>query len=195
MKSIYTLSLAALFILGGCSLTEDSSKDVETATAYYYNIEGVEYDCGDAPKGTTGSDGSFTYEVGESCTFSIGGKELREVSYRDLSNGVTIVETNDATMQFLMTLDNDGKSTTGIKVLQSVHDFLKTKNQIDDFLIPSFISDNIEISDSSMATLQVGLLVASGYSGEFATSHEARNYINETLTKLKSDDTAFVELR
>jgi len=194
----YSLTLPALLLLSSCDLSSlgGGSGDVETATAYYYNIQGVEYDCGDAPKGTTGSDGAFDYEIGKGCTFYVGGKELREVSYRDLSEGIVFVETNDETMQFLMTLDNDGSVDTGIKVLSSVSDYLETQNMIDDFLIPSFISDAITVSDSTMATLYSALaLSASGYDGEYATYHEARNYIDDTVAQLSSEGIAFIELR
>lgn len=197
MKTLYTLSLLSLMILGGCgSLTGDDEKDIQTLNARYYNIEGVEYDCGDAPKGTTGSDGTFSFEEGEGCTFYVGSKELRKVSYRDLSDGAILVETNDETMQFLQTLDSDGSVDTGIKILSSVGDYLETQNQIDDFLIPSFISENVTINDATMATLYAALAVAaSGYDGEYATSDEAREYINRIVANLQQKQIDFIELR
>ncbi len=197
MKTLYALSLLSLMILGGCgSLTDDDEKDIQTLNARYYNIEGVEYDCGDAPKGTTGSDGAFVFEEGEGCTFYVGSKELREVSYRDLSDGVTLVETNDETMQFLQTLDSDGSVDTGIKILSSVSDYLETQKQIDDFLIPSFISENVTINDATMATLYGALAVAaSGYNGEYATDDEAREYINRMVADLQQKQIDFIELR
>jgi len=197
MKTLYTLSLLSLMILGGCgSLTGDDEKDIQTFNARYYNIEGVEYDCGDAPKGTTGSDGAFVFEEGEGCTFYVGSKELRKVSYRDLSDGIVLVETNDETMQFLQTLDSDGSVDTGIKILSSVGDYLETQNQIDDFLIPSFISESVTINDMTMATLYATLAVAaSGYSGEYATSDEAREYINQIVVDLQQKQIDFIELR
>jgi hypothetical protein len=82
-------------------------------------VGGVEYQCG-TQSGITGSDGNFTFEVGQNCTFKIGDITLRVVDSSDLQNQVKVVEDNIQVAQLLQTLDSDGNASNGITLLPEV---------------------------------------------------------------------------
>jgi len=196
MKKVYTLSLtlATALFLSSCGSLSGDDEDVQVATAYYHNIEGVEYDCGDAPKGTTDSSGRFLFEEGENCTFYVGDKELREVSNRVLSDGAILVETNDANIQLLQTLDNDANPFNGIKILSGVADYFEVQDTVENFL-PEFFTDLFEVNRVTMATLSTALELISGYDGESVSVGEARDNLNNIIEELEADNIDYIELQ
>jgi uncharacterized membrane protein YkoI len=197
MKKYFKLSLAlsSLVLLSGCGSLSGEDENVETGTAYYHNIEGIKYDCGDAPEGTTDSSGKFVYEKGENCTFYIGDKELRSVSNRVLEDGAILVETNDANIQLLQTLDNDANPHNGIKILPKVSEYFDIQETISDYLIPDILSDLITVNKATMATLSTALEVISGYDGASVDLDEARDNLEYTLELLTQDGTEYTELQ
>jgi len=197
MKNFYRVSiaLASLLLLNSCDSLSGDDGNVETGTAYYHNIEGVKYDCGDAPEGTTDSSGKFTYEEGENCTLYIGDKELRQVSNRVLNDGAILVETNDANIQLLQTLDNDGNPYNGIKIVSGVADYFDIQEKISDYLIPDILSDLITVNQATMATLSTALEVVGGYNGSSVSLDEARANLDNILDQLTQNDMEYTELQ
>ena len=197
MKKIKLLSIALLSIsMVGCGSLSDGEVDAEDLGVGYYvdsAVEGVEYDCGNAPKGTTDSSGKFTFEKGKSCEFSIGGKFLRKVSSSALIDGITLVERNDDNIQFLQTIDNDGDASNGIKVLSGVADYFD-KQDIVEGLLPSYIKNLFTVNKGTMATLSTALEFVSGYNGNSVDLDEAKVHVEDTLSKLEANNIEYREL-
>lgn len=99
-----------------------------TATGRFVDgaVEGLNFSSG-SQAGTTGVDGSFTYEVGQPVTFSLGGITLGTVAGKGIVTPVDLVPSASATapesdptvvkiVQFLLTLDADGDPSNGITI-------------------------------------------------------------------------------
>jgi len=196
-KYIISLVVLPLLMLNSCSSTSDDYEDVETGTAYYLDsaVKGVEYDCGDAPKGTTDSKGKFIFEVGEGCEFSIGDKTLRDIHPDDLSENIRLVETNYQYAQLLQTLDNDSNPENGIKIIPGVADALSKMDLAMDFLLPSIVSDLFETNKATMVTLSTALEVVDGYNGSSVSEDDAKEHIARTIEQLENDQIEYIKLR
>jgi hypothetical protein len=196
-KTFFSFIVLPLFLLNSCGSISDDYKDIETATAYYLDsaVEGIEYDCGDAPKGTTDSEGKFIFEVGEGCEFSIGDKTLRDIHPDDLSDNIRLVETNYQYAQLLQTLDNDSNPENGIKIIPDVADTLSKMDLAMDFLLPSIISDLFETNKATMVTLSTALEVVDGYNGSSVSENEAKNHIARTIEQLENKQIEYIKLR
>jgi len=197
MKKIKFLSIALLSIsMIGCGSLSDGDVDAEDlGVAYYVDspVKGVEYDCGDAPKGTTNSSGKIIFEKGESCELFIGGKLLREISSSALTDGVILLERNDANIQFLQTLDNDGDASNGIIILSGVSDYFDTQSILEG-LLPTFFTDLFTVNKATMATLSTALELVSGYNGHSVDLDEAKAHVKDTIEQLDSDNIEYKEL-
>lgn len=118
-----TLAATALGILGCGGSDTSLSGDVSTAYLVDSNVSGVSYSCG-TQSGITGSDGSFKYQHGKTCTFSIGATSFtlsadklaagKSVTPLDVFNGDDEKAINLARM--LQTLDSDGNPDNGIEI-------------------------------------------------------------------------------
>ncbi|HIP59409.1 MAG TPA: hypothetical protein EYH01_03155, partial [Campylobacterales bacterium] len=84
-----------LMVLGGALLFTgcggSGTTAIETGVGYYEDsaVSGVSYVCG-SKEGLTGENGSFTFEKGKGCVFTVNGIELREVLANGLTEGVKI---------------------------------------------------------------------------------------------------------
>ncbi len=137
-KSIIAISVAlTVSACGGSS--DDNSGGVSTATGQFKdsNTAGIRYVSG-GQSGITGADGSFTYEVGKTVTFSIGGVTI------GTSNGKLVVTPVDLVSggssgsvevqniaRFLIMLDDDGNPSNGINISSSVQAAAKNWTQVD----------------------------------------------------------------
>jgi len=114
---------ASTFVLIGCggggggSGSASGSASVATGQAFYVDsaVQGVDYRCG-SQVGVTGPKGEFTFEVGQSCTFSLDTIKLRDVAADKLKDGKEIQETNVKIAQVLQSLDDDHDSYNGINI-------------------------------------------------------------------------------
>jgi hypothetical protein len=125
-KSIsYSLALSAILAITGCGGSDDTTDEIanstNTATGYYLDsaVSGAEFSCG-SQVGVTDTDGKFTFEKGQDCTFSLGGIELRKVEANLLADGGKIVETNVKVAAMLQSLDTDKNPDNGITISDSV---------------------------------------------------------------------------
>ena len=124
-RTLSTLCTASLLFLSACG--GGGSSPAATATGYFIDspVAGLSYTSG-GQTGITGSDGSFTYEVGQPITFKLGSMVLGTVTVDknkrifpvDLVNGA-----NDEThanvslmAQVLQSLDSDGDPSNGITI-------------------------------------------------------------------------------
>lgn len=140
MRKIYhsvigTILGASMLALSGCGGGDNATSDVSTAYFVDSNVGGVNYTCG-TQSGVTGADGSFRYQHGQSCTFSIGATSFT-VSADRLSAGKSITpfdifagddEKVVNLARMLQTLDSDKNATNGIDINATAHSLIQ--NQI-----------------------------------------------------------------
>lgn len=130
MRKLVILGLSALLsACGGGGGSGGVSSIASTATGYFKdsNTQGVRYVSG-GQSGVTGVDGSFTYEVGNSVTFSVGNVPLGTIAAGQsivtpvdlFSNGTTSSQPVQNLTRFLMMLDSDGNPANGIQISQAV---------------------------------------------------------------------------
>ena len=123
--------VAGLFGAGLAVLTGGCGGDDPTVSTAYLvdsNVTGVNYRCG-SQSGSTGTDGSFRFEQGQVCTFSIGATQFSVAADRLAANkNVTpfdVFTDDDEKVinlaRLLQTLDSDGNVTNGIEINASVH--------------------------------------------------------------------------
>jgi len=133
----YKLLLSALtasLIIIGCgsdSDSEEASTTTSVKTAYYIDapIQNVNYVCG-SQSGITGSDGSFEYETGSVCTFSLGGIVLRQTQSAVLDVNPKLFEENLTVAQLLQSLDADKNISNGITITDTEKEILEDQNEL-----------------------------------------------------------------
>lgn len=123
-RVLSTLTVSSLLLLCACGGSGSSSP---TATGYFIDspVAGLSYTSGTLT-GLTGTDGSFTYEVGQPVTFKIGNMVLGTVSVDknnrifpvDLVIGATDENHGNVSLmaQLLQTLDSDKDPSNGITI-------------------------------------------------------------------------------
>jgi len=111
---------------GGATLGPSRPPMIASGVFKDANVAGLEFESGGA-SGVTGSDGSFTYEVGEPVTFSIGSVLLGTVAGADVitpvdlvPNGTTATRAVQNIVRFLLMLDADGDPDNGIQISAAV---------------------------------------------------------------------------
>ncbi|SHO81209.1 hypothetical protein MNB_SV-15-1593 [hydrothermal vent metagenome] len=186
-NKLIAIFLLSIFMISCGSLSDGEVDAKDLGTAYYNGIEGVEFDCGDAPKGTTDSRGKIIFEKGEGCKLFIGSKSLREISSSALTDGITLVELNDANIQFLQTLDNDGDASNGIKIISGVADYFDTQSVLEG-LLPSFFTDLFTVNRATMATLSTALELVSGYNGNSVDLDDAKMSVKDMIDNLEANN-------
>lgn len=124
-----------MFTVAGCLIclslfacSSDDDDSITTATGYLKdsNVSGLKYVSGNQ-SGTTGVDGSFTYEVGNRVTFSLGGVTVGTATGKKVvtpvdfvANGSTSLPEVQNIVRFLMLLDEDGVPENGISINPAV---------------------------------------------------------------------------
>ncbi len=93
---------------------------------YYVDaaVKGVNYQCGNQ-SGTTDINGTFRFQIGSNCNFTVGGVKLRDINASLLENNITILETNVTVAQLLQTLDSDGNASNGIQIPKGADGVIK----------------------------------------------------------------------
>lgn len=145
---------------GGSSATNAGATNpnsVATGTAHYVDsaVSGVNYKCG-TQEGITGADGSFTFEVGSSCTFYLGDMKLREVDAGLLVDGESVYETDVNIARILQSLDSDGNPDNGITIEaatvqalanEGITSLPKTETEMDEMLAVIAANGGTEVSE------------------------------------------------
>jgi hypothetical protein len=151
-----------------------SMPDLNLKRGYYVDspVEGLEYDC-DIKNGTTDSNGTFYFEEGKTCVFTLSGVVLRELNTTGLEDNVVILEDNVENARLLQVLDSDGNSDNGIQL---------TKNVLDE-LVNSGI-DELPASNEDINRLFGNLEGVEGYDGALVSLEEARAHLKETIANL-----------
>lgn len=129
------LSLLVLSACGGGGGSSSSDGDGDggggddtTATGVFVDgrVGNIDFETSSGESGTTDDDGTFTYQSGDTITFSIGDIELPSapadaiVTPIDMSDSGSIDDTVANILRFVQSLDEDGDPGNGITVSDSV---------------------------------------------------------------------------
>ena len=143
-SKIVTLAFATALMLtiaacGGGGGDSGGVSTVTTAIGQFKdsNTAGLSYVSG-GQFGVTDANGSFTYEVGNTVTFSVGGVAIGTTAAKSVVTPVDLVAagtTGNTTVQnisrFLMLLDEDGDPTNGINIPAAVRAVAANWPQVD----------------------------------------------------------------
>lgn len=155
MKKHLIIMLIVL-LLAACSSSDsnDGSTPANTNVGVFKdsNVAGLAYTSG-SQSGVTNANGEFTYEVGQTVTFSIGGVALGTVAAEEVITPVDLVPdgTTDTPavqniVRFLMMLDDDGDPDNGIAISTDLQTAAETWSQVD------FQTDDLETELSAIIT-------------------------------------------
>ncbi len=157
---------------------ESNVSDINTSnigTGHYYDsaVKGVNYDCGNQ-KGVTDDNGTFTFEKGKECIFSLGDIVLRTLDPSKLKDNVIVLEDKIENARLLQTLDNDGDASNGIDI---------TKNMLN--AIASSGTKIVPIGDDELGSFFQNIEGVEGYNGAMKSIDDAQAHIAETAKELQ----------
>jgi len=167
MLSRLALTTAIALAVAGCGGGGGgSAAGTATATGIFKdsNTGGLKYVSG-GQSGTTGADGSFTYEVGKTVTFSIGGVTLGAPAGKSVVTPIDLVAAGSSgtvkvqnIVRFLMMLDSDANPANGLTISPAVQAAAATWLPLD-FGAGSFATDaatviaSVSAADNRVAAL------------------------------------------
>ena len=109
-------------------VTDNPQSELQRVNLKMPTLRGLSYVSG-GQSGVTDSEGRFTYEVGETVLFSVGGVTLGETEGKSVVTPVDLVERGSSssepvlnTVRFLMSLDEDSDLSNGISIPQEVRE-------------------------------------------------------------------------
>ena len=111
----------------------------QTATGQFVDtvVQGIDFESG-GQTGTTDANGTFTYEVGQQVTFSLGGVVLGSAQGAALVSPVDLVSNGSPSnnkvqniVRFLMAMDDDGDAGNGIQVKEQVRTLAQNWSTVD----------------------------------------------------------------
>lgn len=148
IKIVLLISLSAWFTAcGGGGGDANTAPLLITGEFLDSAVEGLTYQSGSNPSGTTDANGTFTYTPGETLTFSVGGVVLGT-----LPDGASVITPFDfgvaATVniaRFLQTLDADGDPSNGIDLTAAAV-----------ALVDTTLSDSVFLSDAATFETDIG---------------------------------------
>lgn len=121
-KKFLTLLTLSIFSLVGCGDGGDGTAATATGIFKDATTAGLTYSSG-AQSGITGTDGSFTYEVGKTVTFTIGAITVGTANGSPVVTPVDLVTGGDTSnvavlniVRVLNLLDSDGITSNGIQI-------------------------------------------------------------------------------
>lgn len=157
------------------SSIEEASNADDIGTGFYVDsaIEGVQYDCG-SESGITDSNGTFTFEEGKRCIFTLGEMVLREVNPEDLENKMTLVEDNLETAQLLQSLDTDNDADNGIEIGKEVLDKIIAEDLT-----------QLPVGDDEIKEFLSGFAEIEGFEGELVQLDEVKTHLEATKKELE----------
>ncbi len=151
VRSVLATSSMVLLVAcsgGGSSGSSSSSASVEEGLFLDAAVAGLGYESGDL-SGTTGDDGSFEYESGETVRFFLGDIEIGSTTGNGTVTPLDLV--SDAAdesdphvvniLRFLQTLDDDGDLSNGIQITQVMRDLAAGRSINFDQTTDAFASD------------------------------------------------------
>ena len=127
------------FTLLSCGGGGGGSSAPQTATGQFVDtvVQGIDFESG-GQTGTTDANGTFTYEVGQQVTFSLGGVVLGSAQGAALVSPVDLVSNGSPSnskvkniVRFLLTVDDDGDPGNGIQVTAQVRALAQNWSAVD----------------------------------------------------------------
>ncbi len=187
-RKCYLGSIVLLFVmwtLAGCGSSGGGGDDGSpatgtTATGYFKdnNVSGLTYTSGDE-SGVTDANGRFTYEVGQTVTFSIGGVAIGSGAGKTVMTPVDLISggsTNTTAVQnivrFLIMLDEDGNLDNGISIAASVQETAADWSPVD------FSTSDLE---NEISSIMADATAADGGSHTLPAATTAQNHLEETM--------------
>ncbi|MES9975851.1 MAG: hypothetical protein ABW094_16460 [Candidatus Thiodiazotropha sp.] len=178
------ISLVSLFLLlacgGGGGGGDGGSPTPTTATGVFKdnNVSGVTYTSG-AQSGTTGSDGGFTYEVGQPVSFNLGNVTLGSTTGKSVITPVDLVSGGSSSstevlnlVRFLLMLDSDADPNNGINISPAVQAIAENWSAVD------FTTGNLS---SELVSIISDAASADGTSHTLPNATTARSHLESTL--------------
>ncbi|MCU7810682.1 MAG: hypothetical protein KZQ77_05530 [Candidatus Thiodiazotropha sp. (ex Notomyrtea botanica)] len=174
------LTLFVLFVLTACGGGGGGTAAPTTATGVLKdtNVSGVTFASG-AQSGITGTDGSFTYEVGQPVGFNLGGVTLGSATGKSVVTPIDLVTGGSSTstevlnlVRFLLMLDTDGDPTNGITISPAVQTVADTWSAVD------FTTADLP---TALATIISDAATADGTSHTLPDSTAAQTHLESTL--------------
>ena len=178
-----SIAMSVLVLGTGCGGDNSSSNksNANRKVGHYVDaaISGVNYMCTSANRtynGTTNRAGTFYYEDGQVCTFSVGGVELRRANVSTMRGNI-LFEDNIKTAQFLQTLDNNANPSDGIEITTSVATALANRRL-------SAVPDNYPALVTLVSALQNN---AHDYHGTATRETAAQIHVGDTRIGLTNE--------
>lgn len=194
MRVLILVATGSLCLLAACgggggsnnggNTTNPPPSTPQTAEGRFIDsvVEGLSYSSGDQ-SGITGTDGTFSYEVGESVTFSVGTVEIGSAIGRELITPVDLTGSNSTMpdtqniVRFLLMLDSDGDGSNGITVSNEVQVMAENWLQVD------FTSSDFE---ADLATIISDVAAVDNRTPVLPSATEAQAHLEGTLACLSS---------
>ncbi len=144
---------------------------------YYVDsaVEGVNFQCG-SESGVTDNNGTFTFESGSDCNFTLGGVKLRDINGSLLEDNITILETNETVAQLLQTLDSDGNASNGIQISKGAGKVIRET-------LPSLSDLNQDLLEAIHDRLKAEL---KEYHGKVVDRNQTIEHLNRTKAELEA---------
>ena len=163
LLSVGVISLVITGCGGGGSSGGGNPPISTTGKSFYIDsaVSGVNYVCG-SEEGITGSDGSFIFENGTSCTFYLGNILLRGVDTGLLIDGENVYETDINIARVLQSLDEDGNLDNGITINASIVQAMEAKG------ITALPTTSAELDKLIQAIAEAG--------GTYVSEEDAQNH-------------------
>ena len=193
-RNVIGKMICSVFVLLGLSAcgggSSSTTPDAITATGKFIDapVEGLKYVSG-GHNGFTGASGEFTYEVGQSVTFSVGGVVVGQALGANVVTPIDLVKTVAASgtsvtastpevvqiAQFLLTASS--LTTTGIK--------------IDPAITSACASQSINLSSASKTNFNpvMSQIAASAGNRTVTTATDAQSHITASMAALNSGTT------
>ncbi|MBV2136652.1 MAG: hypothetical protein KUF79_07590 [Candidatus Thiodiazotropha sp. (ex Ctena orbiculata)] len=138
-RVVSLISISMLAACGGGGGGGGSSTTPTTATGVFKdnNVSGLAYTSGEQ-SGTTGSDGSFTYEVGQPVSFNLGNVTLGSATGMSVITPIDLVPGGSSSstevlnlVRFLLMLDDDGDTSNGINISSALQAAAENWSSVD----------------------------------------------------------------
>ena len=128
---------AAIAMVASLGLVACGGTDTATGVFKDSKVSGIHYESG-GQQGTTDADGTFTYEVGQPVTFSIGGVTIGTATGKSVMTPLDLVTNGSGTSttvrniaRFLQMLDFDGDPSNGITISTAVQNAAANWSAVD----------------------------------------------------------------
>ncbi|MEW8002090.1 MAG: hypothetical protein AB2588_19425 [Candidatus Thiodiazotropha sp.] len=176
------ISLFSIFLLAACGGGGGGggSSTPTTATGVFKdnNVSGLTFTSGEQ-SGTTGSDGGFTFEVGQPVSFNLGNVTLGSATGMSVITPIDLVPGGNSSstevlnlVRFLLMLDDDGDSGNGINISSAVQAAAENWSAVD------FTTGNLQ---SELFSIISDAASADGTSHTLPNAATARSHLESTL--------------